>query len=771
MTEVGRSLTRVEDERLITGSGCYIGDVNREGQVWARIVRSPVAHGRLRAVDLASVRERPDVVAAFAAADLPELAACRIPLRVVPPGDPVFATASTEPLLAPTQPIMASDRVRYVGEPIAVVVATDPYAVEDAAEEIWADIEELDPLIETFAAAQSETLLHPDVTSSNVIGRIRFQGGADVDALFERADVVVRERLCSHRHAATPMETRGLLADVEDGRLTVWGTTKVKHYNRMVLSGMLGIPEEEIRFIENDVGGGFGARGEFYPEDALIPWLALRLQRPVKWIEDRGEALVAMNQSREQTFDVEMAATADGRLLAFRSMNWCNLGPYIRTNGPVPAWLSALTFAGPYRWEGYEATGHAVVTNKTPLGTMRGPGEVEATFARERMIDLVAGRLGLDPAELRLRNLLTADELPYSYEVGNGIAPFTYATGDYLQQFRAVLDQVGYDELRARQTEPRNGDELLGVGVVCTHNCGGALEKDTQGDYEFARVVAEPDGSFTGYVGIAAVGQGVRTVLGQVLADALAVPVERVRIVHNDTDSVPKGEGAYADRATIFGSGALLLAVEELTKDARRAAAAALEVPEDAVEFAADTLRATTDPQRTVPLAELGCSGQARYDKVETDYDFMAAVAVVAVDAPTGRVVVKRYVQAYDVGHAINPLLVEGQLCGAAAQGLGGVLLEECSYDDDGQPLSGSFMDYLLPTRAEVPDIESLLFEFPVDTNPLGVKGAGNAGIVPTHGAVANAVADALGAAGSRLVRLPLRAERVRELLRSEEVA
>jgi carbon-monoxide dehydrogenase large subunit len=759
LTAIGRSVRRVEDRRLITGAGCYVADVARPGQLWARIIRSTVAHARLSEVHLDEVRARPDVVGAFSAADLPEaFAAFRIPLRVVPQGEPGFTTDAT-------QPVLATERVRYVGEPVAVVVATDPYAAEDAEEAVWVDFDELEPVLDAERALEAETLLH-DSVGSNLIGQLNFTNEVDVDALFERADVVVKERFSSHRHAATPMETRGLVADYDkdSGRLTVWGPTKVKHYNRKVLAELLGLPAERIRFVETDVGGGFGARGELYPEDLLVPWLAFELKRPVKWVEDRGEALVAMNHSREQSFEVEMAATADGQLLAFRSKNWCNMGAYLRTNGPVPPWLGALNFAGPYHWEGYEATAYAVVTNKTPLGTMRGPGEVESTFARERMIDLLAERLDMDPRAFRLKNLIGANALPYTLELGEGVPyPLLYESGDYHQQLNGALDEIDYEQLRADAAAARSRGELVGVGMACGHNASAI------GHFEWGRVVAEPDGSFTGYVGVSGLGQGVQTALAQVLADALGVPMELVRIHYHDTDAVPDGEGAYADRATIFGAGALMLAVDDLKEDARRKGAAALGVPEgEVIVEGAEVTRAGTDAD-SIPLSELGCSGRGKYEKHVPDYDFCASVAYVAVDRSTGKVTVRRYVGAYDVGHAVNPLIVEGQLDGAAAQGIAGVLFEESPYDEDGQPLAGSFMDYVMPTCAELPAVESLIYEFPSQSNPLGIKGAGNPGIITTHGAIANAVADALGPAGRKLTSLPLRPGRVRELLRAEE--
>jgi carbon-monoxide dehydrogenase large subunit len=751
---VGRGVTRVEDLRLITGAGEYIGDVRRPGQLWARVIRSPVAHGVITNVDLSAAQALPGVAGVFSAADAPELAAARIPLRME------VGEESPVPTFG-LQPIIASDRVRYVGEPVALVVATDPYIAEAAAEQVWIEIDELDPTLDADEALTGAILLHPDA-GTNVTLEMEFASG-DVDAVFASADIVLSERFREHRHGATPLETRGLVAELgADGRLTVWGPAKVKHFNLTAVASVLGLPAERLRFIEPDVGGAFGARGELYPEDYLIPWAAIRLGRPVKWIEDRAESLITLNQSREQDVELEVAASSDGRLLAFRARNVCNMGAYMRTNGVVPPMLCALSMHGPYRWEAFRAQAIGVLTNKTPLGTFRGPGEVEATFARERMIDLLAARMSIDPVELRRRNLLTGDELPYLVALGDDEEDvLRFGTGDYHLQLDAVLEHAGYAGLRERQRAQEDAEESLGVGVACSVSESGV------GSFEWARVVAESDGSFSAYAGIASVGQGLRTALCQVLADAFHVPIERTRILHHDTDTVAEGEGAFGDRGMIFGSGAVLLAVEELKQKARVLAAAQLGLDADAIEIVGD-LAVAEDV--SIALGELGAFGIGRYVMGgPTHLSFCAAVAVVSVDRPTGKVTVHRYTGGYDAGTAVNPLLLEGQFTGAAAQGIAGALLEESSYDESGQPLSATFMDYMMPTVAEMPMIDSLVFEFPEPLNPLGIKGGGNSGIICTHAALANAVADALGSRAAPLTALPLRADCVRALIRAGE--
>jgi carbon-monoxide dehydrogenase large subunit len=744
---VGTPVLRKEDDRLIRGLGCYVGDVNRPGQVYARIVRSQVAHARLLAVHLEEARARPDCLAAFAAADIPGIAEKKIPIRISPARLGEFAL----------QTPLAVDKVRYVGEPIAVVVAADPYLAEDVAEDVWADTEDLPPHLDPVRAGGS--VLH-EMLPDNIVGDLVAENGEDVDELCRQADVLVQERFSIHRHSAAPMEPRGLVAELDPktGRLTVWGPTKVKHFNKRVLAELLGLPADRILLIEPDVGGGFGPRGEFYPEDFLIPWLAVRLGRAVKWIEDRVENFVALNHSREHVIDITLAARADGTLLGFRSNDWCSIGAYLRTTGLTVPKLVGWHLSGPYRWRGFSSKVTGVLTNKTPLGTYRGPGEVEATFVRERMLDILAARLGLDPAELRRRNLIPAAALPYRVETGPGEETLEYGSGNYPGMLDGLLAAAGYRELRAEQADRRKLGEAVGIGVACFLDQGGI------GPFEQARVVAESDGTFTGYVGVASLGQGVQTALAQILADEIGVSVERVRILHHDTDSIEDGMGAFASRTTSIGGSALILAARKLKDSALRAGAELLGAAEHEVELRADEL--WTADGRAVTIGALGCQAAARFETSTIDFSFGSVLAVVSVDRGTGKVRVERYIGHYDVGRAVNPLLVRGQLEGGAAQGIGGVLLEELAYDEQGQPLCTSFMDYMLPTLSEVPAIETAWSEFPSEENLVGSKGAGEAGIIGTMAVIANAVADALEPDGVVVTSTPLTTDRILRLLR-----
>ncbi|MSO94893.1 MAG: xanthine dehydrogenase family protein molybdopterin-binding subunit [Thermoleophilia bacterium] len=740
------SVLRVDDIPLLTGAGAYVGDVNRPGQVWARIVRSEIAHGRLLRVDVEAARRSAGVVGVFSGSDTPDV---RIPLRL--------EWAATEATRAALQPPLARDRVRYVGEPVAVIVATSQYAAEDAAELVVVEIEELPPLVETRAAAENaHTVLHQTV-GGNIVNRLVF-GYGDAEAATRSAAVVIRERMDIHRHTGVPLETRGLVAEYEpeSGRLTVWGPTKVKHFNRSALSGLLDIDEGRIRYVETDVGGGFGVRGEFYPEDFVIPWLAIRLERPVKWIEDRHEHFVATNHSREQSHDIELAVAEDGRFLALRDRNWIDLGAYVRTHGLTLPVSTALHMSGPYAWQALEIDSSAVMTNKTPSGTYRGPGIVEATFVRERLIDRAAAELGLDPAELRRRNMVPVEALPQRIELGHGVVRFL-DSGDFPDAWDTFLEQAGYDDLCAERDAARVRGEHVGVGLAAY------VEHGAVGPYEQARIVPEPGGHFAVSVGVSGVGQGVRTVLAQVAAQELGVPLEDVTVSHHDTDTIPGGFGAFASRGTVFGGSAIMLAARDLHKRAAAAAASQLGVPADEVTI--EGARASAKG-RSVPLLELGCAGEGRFEKATTEASFGASLALVALDPGTGKIDVRRFIVAYDVGRAVNPELVIGQLVGAAAQGIAGALMEELPFDETGQPLCTSFVDYLMPTAADLPYIDALILEYPALGNPLGARGAGEGGIDGTGGSIANAVADALGAAGVEVRALPLRPEDVKRLIR-----
>jgi len=724
---IGASPARQKNRALLTGSAPYVSDIRLDGQVHARIVRSSAARARILDVDCAAASRAPGVVAVITADDIDGIGDIRIPIRLP------FAE-SPEANLA-LQPPLADGVVRYVGEPIAVVVATDPYTAEDAAERVVVDLEALDPVADMATAGQPSAPLVHEACGSNTIKRLVYRYG-DVDAAFGSADVVVHRRLRVHRQAATPLETRGLVADYErsSGVLTVWGGAKVKHFTRSLLSSVTGLDPSKVRVVEVEVGGGFGTRGEPYPEDILIALLALRLERPVCWSETRREHMVATNHAREQEHGFELAATADGRLLGFRVRGRCDHGAYVRTQGLLPVILPMVHLPGPYRWDAFSMDLDAVLTNRTPVGTYRGPGMTEATFVRERMIDIAAAELGIDPADLRRRNLIPKDAMPFCFTPGPGsgeVMPITYRAGDFVRGFDELLAAARFDEMRARSREAVPPDQRSGVGIAAY------VEFGSVGPFEEVDLVPRGRGVAV-RCAIGSLGQGVETALAQIAAEMLGLPLDAVTVEFHDTAEIPAGFGAFASRSTVLAGNAIAAAVEQVRIKAARMLAC------DPGDIVLHGGTAGAPGGRCVDLADIGAT-RGRFEKNEMTASFGGAACCVSVNTADGRVSVDRYVLAHDVGRAVNPRLLGGQLAGAAAQGIGGALFEEVAYDENAQPLTTSLADYTMPAAAELPNVQVTILEYGCDDNPLGIKGGGEAGIVGSLGAVANAVADALG--------------------------
>jgi CO/xanthine dehydrogenase Mo-binding subunit len=550
----------------------------------------------------------------------------------------------------------------------------------------------------------------------------------DVEDAFARAELVVAETFHTNRHSGCPLETRGLVASYEDGRLTVWGPTKVLHGNRRTLSELLGLPLERIRLVEPSVGGGFGVRGEVYPEDLLVPLLAMRLGRPVKWIEDRAEHLVAANHSREQHHVAELALDGDGLILGLRSRFLLDTGAYVRTHGIRVGEIAAKSMVGPYRIPAYRARVEQVVTNKTPAGTYRGPGRFETNFVRERLIDLAARRLSLDPAEIRRRNLIRAADMPCEpgpYDWGK---PIVYDGGDPPRMLERALAAIGYEDLRREQARsPRR----VGVGIAAFMEDGGLGGLGTTPG-EFARVVIGADGTATVYSGVTDLGQGFKTMLAQVCAEELGLDFDRVRVVHGDTDAVPAGGGTWASRGAILAGNATLAAARE--------ARARLEAGEK-------------------PPVEGSCT----YTQPRMTYSPGAHVVAVEVDPDTGMVSVLAQAIAYEVGRAVNPSIVEAQIHGGLAQGIGGALLEHFDYDENGQPLAASFMEYLLPSSLDMARTQTVIVseDAPAGTNELRVRSVGEVGPSSAGAAIGNAIADALADLDPAVTAPPFSPERV----------
>lgn len=718
---VGRALPRSEDLRFVTGRGRYVDDLKFPGMLHAVVVRSTHAHALLRGIDASAALALPGVAAVYTFADVAAQAA-PIPVRTGP-------LAGTERYL---QRPLAADRVRYVGEPVALVVARDRYVAEDAAELVTVDYAPLPAVVDAAAAGADETLLFPEAGTNRACAYRVALG--DVDAAFARADYMRTETFRCQRHGAVPMETRGLVCREHDGILEVWGATKVPFWNRRTLAAMLGRPVDAIALIEVDVGGSFGARGEFYPEDFLIPYAALALGRPVKWIEDRREHLMASNHSREMACELSVALAHDGTLLGLRARLAVDMGAYTRTNAGVVPSKAAQFLLGPYRLRHFTCDVELAMTNKTPVGTYRAPGRFEANFFRERLFDIACGELGLDRVAFRERNLLRPDELPWSIGKTVPFEPETaYDTGDYPGLFRRALEAFDYAGRLKRAAEARDG-RLQGVGFGCFVESSGA------GPAETARVVARGDGRFDLYTGTSSSGQGHETALAQILADTLGVAFDAITVHHGSTGLVPQGFGTFHSRAVVVGGSAVKLAGEKL-----------------AAQLA----------QR--PAAEhAGVEALATFEVTERTYTHGVHLCHVAVDPETAQVEVLDYLSTEDVGRAVNPLIVHGQAIGAAVQGLGGAFLDEFKYDAEGQLLTGSFADYLLPTATDFPKVAALTFEeSPSRLNPLGAKGAGEGGIVAVGAAVGNAVAHALAPLGVSITAMPLSLDNLARAIRA----
>ena len=760
---IGAPLRRREDFRFVTGRGQYLDDVRLPEMLHAAILRSPHAHARVRGIDASAALALDGVRAVFTYSDMADLAKT-IPMRVFPlPGlDDYLQTP------------LPADTVRHCGEAVAVVVAESRYLAEDALDVIEVDYEP-QPAVTTVSEALTDAVVVHPANGTNLAGSAEINVG-DVEAAFREADYVRREEFHTNRHTANPLETRGLVAsyDAVDGHLSVWGPTKVSHTNRAILARHLEIEEERIHFIEPDVGGGFGVRGEFYAEDFLIPFASFKLGCPVKWVEDRVEHLASANHSREVLCQVELAAKSDGTLLGLRATVYGDMGAYVRTHGSVVPALTAVMMTGPYRIPNFHASVNCVMTNKMGAGTYRAPGFFEGTFIRERMLDLAAADLTIDPADLRRRNLIQASEMPYTVGVTRLDGRNTvYDSGDYPSAFNLALEQIGYDDLAARQSPDEQG-RFHGVGIASY------VEPTGFGPFEGARVLVTETGEVEVYLGITTMGQGHETVMAQICADSLSVPMEDVRIFHGNTDYIPASIGTFGSRATVMAGSAIHLSCQTLRARILSLAASYLDTAPEALDLRHGivTFRDTSQVQSTLTLQQVAAlaESQRQFDDPETSldateyfrieewtYSYGSHAAHVAVDAETGKMEVLRYVVVEDVGRCINPLTMHGQSVGGAAQGIGGAMLEELVYDAGGQLLSGSLMDYLLPTSQDIPNIETVITEdAPSPLNPLGVKGAGEGAILATGAALGNAVADALSSLGVRVNTMPLSPDNIR---------
>ena len=764
-TYIGAPIRRGEDIRFLTGKATFVDDVKLPGMLYAAVLRSPHAHARIKSVDVSEALKLTGVVSVLTFADLPA-GVKPIPLRM-------YQLDGLDRFL---QYPLARSKVAYVGEPVALVAAVDRYVAEDGADLIQVEYEPLEVVPNVEAALRGDVIIHEE-QGTNVAGGHHVKLG-DVEGAFREAEYTRKEVLRVHRHTGNPMETRGLVASYDGGRneVTVWGMTKVPHFNRAVLSSLLELPEHRIHFIEPDVGGGFGIRGEFYPEDFLVPYAAMKLGRPVKWIEDRREHLMAANHSREVRCELEIAARRDGTLLGMRALIHGDMGAHIRTHGGLVPASTAGVLPGPYRIPAYEAHIHCVMTNKMGVGTYRAPGRYESCYFRERLLDMVAADLGMDPIDLRRKNLIQPEEIPY--ELGPtrpGLASTVFDSGDYPRALEHALERFGYDELKPLQGKKQDG-RYHGIGI------GWFVKNTGLGPSEGARIAIAGPESVAVYLGIATLGQGHETVMAQICADGLGVPIEWITVFHGSTDLMPWGGGTYSSRGTVMAGNAVHLTAEALKTRLLQVASQRLETDPAGLEFHGGKVHAAGTDQPLLGLGDLlemtrpgkvaggeapGLEATEYFHTDKLTYTYGGHLVHLTVDPETGMVEILRYLVLEDVGRAVNPLLVHGQALGAAAQGIGGTMLEELVYNEDGQLLTTTLLDYPLPSSMEIPPVESIITEYsPSPLNPLGVKGAGEGGIVACGAALANAVSHALSSLGIQIKDLPLTPDRLRRLVR-----
>ena len=744
---IGRALRRREDRRLLRGTGRFVDDFTPPGTAHMAILRSPFAHARIRSIDLGSARAAPGAIDAFCGADLDR------PLPQIP-----FRLAGLSGFDRFLQQPIATSKARFAGEPVAVVVASDRYAAEDALAAIEVDYDPLPPVADLETAAESETLVHEDA-GDNVAIRYTV-GRGDAEAAFAAAPYRRKERFRTHRQTALPLETRGLVADFSDGAiLRLWGAAKVTYFNKQALVRAFGLPEAAVELVQLDVGGGFGVRGELYPEDYLVPIASRRVGRPVKWTEDRREHLTAANHSRDIVCSLEIAAERDGTILALRGRTVADLGAYARTNGGIVPVRTVQFLPGPYRIPNFSCEAEIVVTNRTPTGTYRGPGRFEANFFRERLIDLMAADLGLDPAEVRLANLLGPDELPFDIgELVPGDGGTAYSDGDYPAALRRLLDEAGYEDWRGRQGETGADGRRHGLGIACF------VESSAAGPPEHAHIGAGQSGRIEVRVGSSSFGQGVETGMIQIAADALGIAPDAIDVRHGTTSLLPDGSGSYHSRTTVMAGNAVAEAAAAFRE--RCIALAALRWNAEPESLAWREGGVEKSDGATISVAALAAFARSRGESLEAAGRFDnrgrvawssgAHAAHVAVDTETGEVAVLGYRVVEELGRVLNPMMAEGQAVGAAVQGIGGALLDRIRHDADGQLLTANLADYLVPASVEIPRIDTVALEtHPATSNPLGFKGAGEGGVIAVGAAIANAIALALDRSGAGPTELP----------------
>ena len=767
----GSGIRRREDPRLITGRASYTDDIKLQGMLHAAILRSPYAHANITSIDTSGAAGQPGVVAVYTGADTDGVLN-GIPCAWLIPGSD---------LKTPAHPAIAKDKVRYVGDAVAVVVAETRYQAEDALEHIAVEYEPLGVVIGPKDAAQDGApQIHDDVP--NNLAFTWAVAGGDADAAFADAEVTVSDTITLPRLIANPMEPRSAIAQwfAPMGELTLWSTSQNPHIARFLGSVVTGVPEHKIRVIAPEVGGGFGSKIPYYPDEAITSFCSMKLGVPVKWTETRSENYLITTQGRDHVEEVEMAATSDGTITGLRTTVYAGLGAYLSTASPgIPTILHGLMYSGPYNIPNISGTIYGVFNNGTPVDAYRGAGRPEATMLLERLVDLVAAAVGGDPAEIRRKNLIPKFE--NGHDVATGI---TYDSGDYEATLDACLDATDYAGLRAAQAQARTEGRCVGIGVsTYVEICGlgpsqvaGAVGFQG-GLWESAIVRFHPTGKVHVMIGSSPHGQGEETTFAQIIAGEVGVDVDDVDVIHGDTDNTPMGWGTYGSRTTAVSGAAVAVAVRKIKDKSRALAAHLLEAAPEDIEYEDGRffVRGSPDQHKTIQDIALmanvawtmpegmepGLEASAFYDPPNFTYPFGAHLAVVEVDPETGRIDLQRYHAVDDCGVQINPMIVEGQVHGGVVQGVGPALWEGAVYDDDGQLLTGSMLDYALPRADAFPDITVQSNSTPSPHHPLGVKGIGEAGTIASTPTVYNAVMDALRPLGVTRVDMPLTPEKV----------
>ncbi len=765
-------VVRNEDARLLTGRALFVDDVQLPGMLHVAFVRSEHAHGRITNVDVSAAKRHTGVHAVYTAGDLGDYLKPG-PVLVPPPPIPNLVYHGC------TQLPLAKGKVRYVGEPIAMIVADSRYVAEDAIREVVVDIDPIGAIVDMEKGLADDAPLIHEHLKSNVAAHV-VQRKGDYASARARADFIVKRRFFYDRGASAPIENRVVAVqwNARSEELTIWDTTQAPIPIRNGLAAMLGLLESQVNVIAPFVGGGFGPKiMMFYPEELLLPWAAMRLNRPLKWTEDRQENFYATTQERGQVHDAEMALTRDGRILGVRDVFLFDTGAYDPYGLTIPI-NSQCTLLGPYDIADYESEFTAVFTNKTIVTPVRGAGRQHGVFVSERLLDLAARELGIDRVEIRKRNLIPPDRFPVNHQIMfQDSAPLIYDSGDYLPTLEQAAAMIGYEAfVREEQPKLRAQGRHVGVGVACY------VEGTGIGPYEGARVTVEPSGKVRCATGVGTQGQGHFTVFAQLVADALGVDVEDVRVVTGDTREFHWGTGTFASRGAVVAGSACHAAAMAVREKVLNLASTVLNAPKEQLELSNGRVHVRDEPARRISLGELsgkanplrgavrpgtepGLESTAYFGPDRGSTASGVHAMIVEVDPETATVEIKRYLVVHDCGTIINPMLVEGQIHGGVAQGIGNAFYEQLIYDEQGQLLNASFMDYLIPTATDVPPIETAHRETPSPYNPLGMKGVGEAGCIPTGALFAQAVEDALAGSGVEITEIPLSPNRLFELI------